>query len=362
MDQKRAVKLHPYREQPARAFWSRAVSSRFQNSEVAKGTAPYFVEGDRVVSAGSCFASNLVPWLEKAGLEYLRTERPHPVLAHMPENLGYLDFSAMYGNIYSSRQMLQLIQRSRGEFKPVEDRWHEQGRVVDPFRPGLKYPATSDREFDLLSAQHLEATKAAFDQATVIVLTLGLTETWVSALDGAAFPSCPGTIAGTFDPAKHVFLNLSASEVRSDIEELVGLVRITNPSVRFILTVSPVPLVATATAEHVLVASTYSKSVLRVAASEVAHSLDKVMYFPAYEIVTGPQSQGAFFEDDFRHVSSAGIEAVMTSLLENSQLVADFNSATNQDGRSTRLEEAPMSQRLSERISTAECEEMASEW
>src|SRR5689334_16646909 len=38
-----------------------------------------------------------------------------------------------------------------------------------------------------------------------------------------------------------------------------------NAKVKLILTVSPVPLVATATHEHVLLASTFSKSVLRTA-------------------------------------------------------------------------------------------------
>ena len=59
---------------------------------------------DRV--AGSCFASNLIPFLERAGFTYLRTEQPPPFLRELPENLGYRNFTAAYGNIYTARQFL----------------------------------------------------------------------------------------------------------------------------------------------------------------------------------------------------------------------------------------------------------------
>ena len=258
---------------------------------------------DRVVSAGSCFASNLVPYLEGAGVEYVRSEPPHPAFAGLPDNLGYRGFSAAYGNIYSARHLLQLLQRVRGSFRPAEDRWHDGPLVIDPFRPGLRYPARSDGEFDALLRQHLAAVRRALESATVFVFTLGLTESWVSAIDGAAYPACPGTVAGTFDPERHVFRNFSTAEVRADLEEFVAGLRQINPSVRVVLTVSPVPLVATATTEHVLTATTYSKAVLRAAAGEVVAADPAVTYFPAYEIVTGPQAPESFFESDRRDVS-----------------------------------------------------------
>jgi hypothetical protein len=100
------------------------------------------------------------------------------------------------------------------------------------------------------------------------------------------------------------------------IEKLRGR----NPKVRFILSVSPVPLVATATDQHVLTASTYSKSVLRVASDEVSRNFKDVTYFPAYEIITGPQAPKEYFEDDRRNVSRLGVEEVMSTLIQSSGL------------------------------------------
>jgi hypothetical protein len=311
---------HPYSALPDQAFWSRSVSRGFVASQLVPTDTPVFTVGDRVVSAGSCFASNIVPWIEGAGLEYVRTEAPPVPFANSPENLGYRNFSAAYGNIYTTRQLLQLLRRSVGNFHPVEDRWYAEELVIDPFRPGLRYPARNDDEFNLLTAQHLDAVRRAVEISTVFVITLGLTEAWVSKLDGAVYPAAPGTVAGRFDPERHEFRNFTVGEVTGDLEKVIALARTLRPGLRFVLTVSPVPLVATATSQHVLTASTYSKSVLRVAAEQVASTTPEVVYFPAYEIVTGPQAPESYFEADRRNVSPEGVAAVMTALLDASDL------------------------------------------
>ena len=59
-----------------------------------------------------------------------------------------------------------------------------------------------------MTRQHLDCVLAAFRQASVFVFTLGLTEAWVSRADGAVFPACPGTVAGSFDAGRHHFHNM----------------------------------------------------------------------------------------------------------------------------------------------------------
>ena len=354
---------HPYRSQPPRAFWSRSVAADFSESDLAERAQPLLRSGDRVVSAGSCFASNMIPWLEGSGLHYVRTEEPHPNFAHLPENLGYRSFSAAYGNIYTARHLRQLWERASGEFRPQEDRWHQDGRVIDPFRPGLRYPASGEEEFDLLTAQHLRAVTEAFATATVFVFTLGLTEGWESTLDGAVYPACPGTVAGVFDPDRHRFHNFTAEEVRADLLAFIGRLRAVNPAVRVILTVSPVPLVATATDQHVVVASSYSKAVLRVAAAETAAAVPAVSYFPALEIVTGPQAPHDYLAQDRRSVTPEGVSAVMAALLAASDLperpapAQPQASATGEEAAPAAAVSSPAME-LSRAIAQADCDEV----
>ena len=328
------------------------MAANYAPAALADALAPLLSRGEKLASAGSCFAANLVPWLEAAGLDYVRTEMPPPAFRDVyVEAFGYHRFSAAYGNIYTARHLLQLLQRALGTFRPAEDRWHGEDRVIDPFRPGLAFPAASDAEFDVLTAQHLDRTLAALRQADVFVFTLGLTEAWVSRADGAVFPACPGTIAGAFDADRHAFRNFTAAETTADLLAAFALIRAVNPRIRFVLTVSPVPLVATASGEHVLTASTYSKSVLRVAVQEVTAALPHARYFPAYEIVGGPQAPREFYAPNRRHVGAAAIEVVMTAFLSACDLGAPADAPAP----------APdTAMALSALIADAECEEEAS--
>jgi GSCFA family len=81
--------------------------------------------------------------------------------------------------------------------------------------------------------------------------------------------------------------------------------------VRVILTVSPVPLVATYENRHVMVSTTYSKSAIRAALDDVARKYEFVDYFPSYEIITNWYNKGRYFEKDLRTVTLDGVEHVM---------------------------------------------------
>ena len=343
---------HPYLNQPDDAFWSRAVVNSFNPKSVAANFTGILKKGDKVVSAGSCFASNLVPYLSEVEVDYLYTEKIPHTFSELGENLGYANFSAAYGNIYTARQLRQLYERAIGEFIPIEDRWFQDNTVIDPFRPGLKFPAESEKEFEFLTTSHLSAVRKAFEAADVFVFTLGLTESWVHKVDGATYPACPGVIAGTFDNEKYEFKNFSLSEIVSDIEIFIDLVRKRNPDLRIILTVSPVPLVATATRNHVLHASIYSKSVLRIAAENVTNSIEAVHYFPAYELITGPQAPDSFFEPDKRNVSKAGVDFVMSSLVAACGLNQKANSNPKSNINLDKLNT------FSQNVIFAECDEI----
>ena len=79
-----------------------------------------------------------------------------------------------------------------------------------------------------------------------------------------------------------------------------------------ILTVSPVQMIATYEPRHVLVSSIANKSILRAAADALARDCADVAYFPSYEIITGPQSRGAYLDPDLRTINARGLAQVMS--------------------------------------------------
>lgn len=266
------------------------------------------MEGSRIVTAGSCFAQHLARHLGLRGHAIFNTEPAHPLMsASLAEEFGYGVYSARYGNIYTSRQLLQLWRRASGAMSPVDDVWQDSHGWFDPFRPTIQPGGFgSRREYDEDRHQHFAAVRRAFTEMDVFVFTLGLTECWVSREDGAAYPLCPGVAAGRFDLERHQMVNLTVEDVVQDLRSFLVEVRTVNPRMRMIVTVSPVPLAATAEPQHVLTASTYSKAVLRVAA-EVFARCDDVYYFPAYEII----GAGDYLAPDRRSIREEGVGRVM---------------------------------------------------
>src|SRR5205823_7433624 len=141
-----------------------------------------------------------------------------------------------------------------------------------------------------------------FEQLDVFTFTLGLTEAWCSKSDGAVFPLAPGVAGGEMDFGFYTFTNFTVDEVIADLNRFIRKLGDVNHRANVILTVSPVPLVATYEGRHVLQATTYSKAVLRVAAETIRKEHRNVDYFPSYEIITGQFNRGAYFEGDLRSV------------------------------------------------------------
>lgn len=307
----------PYHDLPDIAFWRRSVSNAPSYQVDPVGAAPIMIDKTtKVISAGSCFASNVTRYLVDFGYNYIFTETLHSFFrSRDPElsmHVGLGDFSAGYGNIYTAAQMLQTLERAMELRQPVEDRWpSDDGTIIDPFRPRIKLRASSSSEFEMLRKQHFRAIIKTFELGEVLIFTFGLTEGWRSKDDGTVFPVCPGTSGGEFDASRHEFVNFNVGDVIRDFQDFVRLARSINSNLKIILTVSPVPLVATATSSHVLVATTYSKSVLRVACEELATTLPNVFYFPSYEIITGAHASYDVFESDRRSVSRQGVDHVM---------------------------------------------------
>lgn len=313
--------VHPYQSLPPQNFWKRSIAEPppEQVDPVVRGKFR-IRPTDRVATAGSCFAQHIARHLKASGFHYFVAEAANPIIpADLAEAYGYGLYTARYGNVYSPRQLIQLLHRAYGLFQPADDAWPgPDGSVIDPFRPQIQPGGfASVAEYEADRRQHFAAVRHAVERLDVFVFTLGLTETWVSRIDGAAYPVCPGVAGGTFDEAAHAFVNLSVSEVIEDLRKSLRFIRERNPRACFILTVSPVPLVATAEARSVLVSTTYSKSVLRVAAEEVAAADDRTAYFPSYEIITGAHTRGRYFAPDLRSVTEDGVRRVMALFMQH---------------------------------------------
>ena len=255
----------PYQDLPKEAYWRSAVAERHPLTTAGLYRKKFDIDGTQpVATAGSCFAQHIARHMKQRGFDVLDKEpAPRGMTQEDGFRFGYGMYSARYANIYVAQQLLQLAREALGESKPTREQlvWEDdQGRYYDAMRPSVEPEGLGSPEEVLAHrADHLSAVRAVLEEAKVFVFTFGLTESWVLRDTGLAYPTAPGTVAGEFDEARYAFHNFTAAEVLQQFREFKELMESLNNGVKFLLTVSPVPLTATASPHHVLLATTYSQ-------------------------------------------------------------------------------------------------------
>jgi len=305
---------NPYAKLAPRAFWRSAVAGRSALDLEQVWNPRFAISAETPIATfGSCFAQHIGAALRARGFNWLQTEPP-PFgfsAAHARAH-GYDLFTCRTGNIYTAAMLRQWTRWSLAAEPSPDEYWQQDGRWFDPLRPGLEPGGFVSRaEAAALRAFALAAFARAVRSAEVFVFTLGLTESWRHASGGFEYAICPGTREGRFDPALHRFHNADYGEILDELDAALTLMARANPRLKFLLTVSPVALAATATDDHVLVATTESKSILRAVAGTLRRRRAEVDYFPSYELVSSAALAGDRLAEDRRNASPEGVAEVM---------------------------------------------------
>lgn len=308
----------PYKNLSPRAYWKLCRSDKnFRVSELFASTFK-LNHKDRIATMGSCFAQNIGKYLKASDAKFLDVEpAPCKMPSDVAKSYGYDLFSARYGNVYTARQLRQLVEDAITEKVHQVAIWQKGDRFYDAIRPSVE-PAglSTPDEVMLHRVSHLRLVRKMISEMDVFIFTLGLTEIWSDGPTGVVFPTAPGTIAGEYDSSRHACENMRYLAIYQDLTYTISLLREINPNLRVVLTVSPVPLTATAFGGHVLSATTYSKSVLRSVAQDVVDDFEDVNYFPSYEIITGSPFKSAFYRENLRSVTREGVDNVMSVFFE----------------------------------------------
>ena len=252
-------------------------------------------------SAGSCFASEIAWYLQDQGYNYV-VEEFDKRDAPKPES------PARWGIIFNTPSFTQLVEKAFGlRTMPKLAEYHYAGEYwQDPFRENVVYSSIDELEAD--RQNHLDACRRAFTTCKLFVITLGLNECWEYIPDGTVASRNPKTPLH-FALFRHRVL--SVAENVEYLQRFLDVLRIHNPDMQLVVTVSPVPFMATGRGaeKHVVVANAHSKAVLRVAAEEFVNANAGVHYFPSYEMVSHCIENA--WEDDQRHVRRPAVARIM---------------------------------------------------
>jgi len=261
---------------------------------------PFLTRSSAIGSAGSCFASEIAYYLQNNGYNYVVAESD-PRDGPLPES------SARWGIIFNSPSFTQLAEKAFGlRGMPKLAEYHQDGYWQDPFRENISYDSVEQLEAD--RTPHIDACRSALETCECLIITLGLNECWEFVPDGTVASRNPKS-------REHVALFrhrvLSVEENLAYLQSFLDILRRYNPAIRIILSVSPVPFLATGLADtkHVVAANAHSKAVLRVVAETFVNDNEDVHYFPSYEMVMHCIEDP--WEADQRHIKRDAVARIM---------------------------------------------------
>lgn len=215
--------------------------------------APFAIEPrERMLFVGSCFADNI--GRRFVDDKFRATVNP-------------------YGVMYNPASIMHTVKRWTGELVAAQSEASDSGSDV---------------------------RKAIGEAPQTAVFTLGTNHVYILNETGEIVDNCRKRPQRLFTERE-----LSVDECADYLRDAVTMLRQINPSVRIIITVSPIRY-----AKYGFHGSQLSKATLLLAADKLTKEMDNVVYFPAYEIVNDELRDYRFYREDMLHPTDQAVEYI----------------------------------------------------
>lgn len=281
-------------------------AARFNDGMLFPNLTPTFRIGDgRIFTVGSCFARNIEAMLIGRDVPTARFSLPEGEIAanvgnrilneYNPGTMAQRIGNAATGGSFGSGALLETkgkyadLLLSGGVDLPLDRILERRGEIDTLYR-------------NLVTSE-------------VLIVTLGLVEAWYDRESQLYINRMPQGAARRPEVADRFELrvldantayNLMAGALQKALG--AGLKQV-------LLTVSPVPLQTTFTAQDVVMANSYSKATLRTVAARLEADFSEIDYFPSYEMVTS--FAGNPFIEDNVHVRPEIVKRVTGYMMHN---------------------------------------------
>jgi len=258
-----------------------------------------------IYTIGSCFAREIEDCLHELGYNVptKRYKAPEEIAQGGRPNFGLNQFNpGCIGQTILAALSDKTIQPCIYRTK--------QGELIDLLLVGS--PAVSANR---IFQRHTEISKLyeGLKTAECLVLTLGLTECWYDTENNVWLNRAPPLDEQTLNSDRFEFRILDYNECIEALEPALSI--LDDLKIKTVITVSPIPLLATFTNSDCVVANEFSKSTLRAVAGYFTNKYNYVDYFPAYEMVRHLGTH-AYREDNI-HVSLELVK-IITDFMINS--------------------------------------------
>lgn len=277
---------------------------------------------EAVFTIGSCFAREIENALQSQKVPLLLAG--HGVLAEKYES--WREETQMGGGVPAGRISRGVFHKytTHSMFFDVDrafngNRWPDEGLLeladgkwFDPHAAGL---ALAPKDDALENRAAVDAGMREITNADVVIMTLGLTESWREKKNGLVMNRAPSGNYLVKRKDLFDFVDFGYEDTFAELRKLIELItERRGKNVKIVVTVSPVPS-STFSNKDVVTASIGSKSTLRAAAESASRIYDNVDYFPSYELVSLSPRDLAWQEDAV-HVQSDMVRKVTTTFVD----------------------------------------------
>lgn len=248
-------------------------------TEIKDTRRPYIDHRTRLFTSGSCFADNLGEALHVNKFKVLVNP---------------------FGVTYNPISIHQQIVNSVSGKSIAPELFVEKESVWSHFDFHSKWNALSREAIEAHLSDLIATTGESLRHTDMLLITYGTAWVYEHNATGHIVSNCHKAPQSLFSRRL-----LSAKEIVESFNEMYRQLKMTNPKVKLVLTLSPV--------RHVrdgLVSNHVAKSTIMVAIDEIVNTCPQASYFPAYEIMMDDLRDYRFYDSDLIHPSATAQEYI----------------------------------------------------
>jgi len=247
-----------------------------------RNEAKFISKSTRFFTMGSCFARNISAALNKNGF-----------------NSTHMEISEYINTTYANRAFVDWLSTGKTDVAVNE-------RIQELLPPGW----------------NAESTLEKIRNTDVFILTLGVAPAFFDKATGAFVLPRPTSLNSRVLGEQYEYRTTTVQENVDNVLYLIDFVRRLAPNAKIVITVSPVPLLASFEFESCVVADCLSKSTMRLVAHQVVNqsNLKNIIYWPSFEVFRwgGSNASNFYAADDGAawHVSEDKVNATISAFID----------------------------------------------
>ena len=239
--------------------------------------APRIVPSTRFLLVGSCFATHIGTQLQRSGLQV----EVNP-----------------FGVVYNPESIALALEAMLDERLPDGCFFEGRDNLWHSWLHASEFSAPDEATCRKRVGERFTEACGKLRQADVICFTFGTNRVYEHA--GRVVGNCHKEPASQF-----VERSLTIQEIVERWHTLLERIRTVNPTVEIIFTVSPYRY-----AKYGMVENQRAKATLLLAIEELTREMERVHYFPAYEILLDELRDYRFYASDMLHPSEVAVNYI----------------------------------------------------